>query len=345
MKKFSVAPILLTLSSVLMLQAPAHAGGDEWSKCAFLQNAPEKHVVVEGNTLWGISEKFLNKAWCWPKVWGQNEKNVKNPHWIYPGQTIYLEKLTGQLRLEGTPNKTANGLNGAVPTVSSEATSAFVSRTLVIEPEQLNETPRIMATRGGRVNLSRGDRAYVRGKIGEHKTFAVYRPASALKDPVTGEILGYEAKKLGSVELYRAGKAENEVHAFTVTQANDDFGIGDRLLHAPTEITTNFVPHLQAATIDARVISVPEDPAKAGENQIIPINRGKYDNIEVGSVLTLFREGLIVEDPTDEKKPVKLTDEEYGTLLIFRVFNKVSYGIVMDASDTVQIGDIVRSPD
>lgn len=352
MKKFSIAPIFLVLTSVFILQTSSQAIASNKTKCDFLLSAPDKHVVVRGNTLWGISEKFLENAWCWPKVWGMNIDQIRDPHWIYPGQIVYFDRATGQLRLGSTPNdirlspKIRSAMRGqeAVPTISIEAIAPFMSGALIVEESELNKTPRIMATQKGRVYLSLGDRAYVRGDLNEHTVFDVYRPGKALKDPETGEALGYEATQLGKVELHRESQAANEAHAFTVTQSEKELGIGDRLLHAPEKSITNFVPHAPDVKVDARVVAIQDGATHAGQNQIVPINRGKDDGLDVGSVLTLFRAGETVEDPTDEKRPVKLPDEEFGTLLVFRVFNKLSYGMVMDISDTVRVGDIARTP-
>ncbi|HVK94663.1 MAG TPA: LysM peptidoglycan-binding domain-containing protein [Noviherbaspirillum sp.] len=364
MKKFSTAALLLAL---------AHAGAvsateASVSRCAFLPNAPDQHTVVRGDTLWDISGKFLQHAWCWPQVWGMNREEIRNPHWIYPGQIVYLDRSTGRLRLGSpvggaesdvgvptvrlTPQVRTSIEQDAISAIPSNLIEAFLSRPLIVGEDELKNAPRIMATQEGRVILGKGDKAYVRGQLGADTLFQVFRPGTPLKDPITQAIIGYEAAYLGTTKLERPAHASDEAHVFNVLEVKQEMAVGDRLLPVPPTPLLNYMPHPPEKPVDAHIVSVYGGVSQAGQNQIVSINRGKKDGLDLGTVLELYRFGPTVTDRTEpgsfwsfRKKQVKLPDHQYGSLFVFRVFDNISYGLVMQVTDSVQIGDIAKSPE
>lgn len=360
MKKFSTIALLLALSSSVFA---ADEMNTPQTQCAFLPNAPDQHLVVTGDTLWGISQMFLEHAWCWPQVWGMNREDIKNPHWIYPGQIVYFDRVANRLRL-GQPTSTNAASSGGVQTVklSPQVRSSsiegnaitsipaniiepFLSQPLILEENELNGAPRIVAAQEGHVNIGKSEKAYVMGDLHGETMFQVYRPATALKDPVTKKIIGYEAAYLGTLKLVRQAKTDNEAHTFTAITTKQEMAAGDRLLPVPSKPMTNYVPHSPDGIIDARVVSIYGGVKQAGQNQTLTINVGSKDGIDVGTVLQLYRLGNIIADKTNNKAAVKLPDEEYGTLFIYRVFKNISYGLIMQVSDSAQIGDIVKKPE
>ncbi|MGB7479944.1 MAG: LysM peptidoglycan-binding domain-containing protein [Burkholderiaceae bacterium] len=366
MKKFSTAAraaafapfaVAALLAAVLAGAAGSAAAA---TQCAFRDNAPDRHLVVRGDTLWDISGKFLQHPWCWPQVWNMNREQIRNPHWIYPGQIVYLDRAAGRLRLAEPAGSGQAGAGevrlsprirstplaaDAIPAIPAAVIEPFLSQPLIVEENQLQGTPRIVATQEGRVFLGKGDKAYVRGALGDATDFQVFRPGVPLKDPVTKAVLGYEAAYLGSLKLQRAATEDNEAHTFIVTGAREEIGVGDRLLPTPLAPIMNYVPHAPATAVDARVVSIYGGVSNAGQNQVVAINRGRNEGIDVGTTLELYRFGQIIADRTDDKKPVKLPDERYGTLFVFRVFEHVSYGLIMQVTDSVQVGDVARSPE
>lgn len=363
MKKFSTAACILASTAALMCSvAPVHAAPGERpaalaGRCAFLANAPDQHVVVKGDTLWGISGKFLQHPWCWPQVWEMNREDIRNPHWIYPGQIVYFDRAAGRLRL-GRPTGSASanvrlspqvrisGLDDdAIRSIPAAVIEPFLSQPLIIEENEFKDTPRIVATQEGHVFLGMGDRAYVRGDLNGATQFQVFRPGRALKDPVSQKIIGYEAVYLGEMKLSRTGKTPDEADSFNVTVSKEEMGVGDRLIPLPPKPIINYVPHPPAQQVNARVVSVYGGVNQAGQNQIVSVNRGAEEGLDVGSVLELSRLGAVIKDKTDDKKPVKLPDERYGELFIFRTFRHISYGLVMQVSSPVQIGDTANSPE
>jgi len=365
MKKFSTAAraaASVSLAAALLAATLAGAAGSATAatQCAFRDNAPDQHLVVRGDTLWGISGQFLQHPWCWPQVWDMNREQIRNPHWIYPGQIVYLDRAAGRLRLAepaGSGQADAGDVRlsprirnqqlaaDAIPAIPAAVIEPFLSQPLIVEEDQLQSAPRIVATQEGRVFLGKNDKAYVRGDLGGASDFQVFRPGVPLKDPVTKAVLGYEAAYLGSVKLQRTARESNEAHTFTVVGAREEIGVGDRLLPTPLAPIMNYVPHAPAGAVDARVVSIYGGVSHAGQNQVVALNRGGDEGIDIGTTLELYRFGEIIADRTDDKKPVKLPDERYGTLFVFRVFKHVSYGLIMQVTDSVQVGDVARSPE
>lgn len=366
MKNFSTAALFLAFVSAVipvsaLSQTPANATSGT-ARCAFLPNAPDQHVVVRGDTLWDISGKFLQRPWCWPQVWDMNRDQIRNPHWIYPGQTVYFDRVAGRLRLgkdvggdnSGVPTvrlspqvRSTDAASDAITTVSFKSIEQFLTKPLIVEVDELNGAPRIVATQEGHVFLASGDKAYVRGDLQDHTTFEAFRPGKPLKDPVSKKIIGYEAMYLGALKVQRTSKVELEPHTLVVLTAKEEMGVGDRLIPTAPVPFINYVPHVPAQQTDARVVSVYGGVSQAGQNQIVAINRGSKDGVDIGTVLDLRRLGLMVPDRTvgNGRGLIKLPDEQYGELFIFRVFNSISYGLVMQVQDTVQVGDIATSPE
>lgn len=358
MKNFSTITLKLTAAPIFAALALLIAPNAQAASCEFLQNAPDQHAVVRGDTLWDISGKFLQHPWCWPQVWGLNRAQIRDPHWIYPGQIVYFDRAAGRLRLGnraalgGSPNvrllpgiRTERLDTDAVPTIAASIIEPFLSQPLVIEEDQFNDTPRIVAAQEGRVFLGKNDKAYVSGDLQGGTSFQAFRPGKPLKDPETKAVLGYEAVYLGTLKLQRAASAANEAHTFTVITSKQEMGVGDRLLPAPPTPIMNYVPHAPENLVAARIVSIYGGVTHAGQNQVVSINRGKNDGIDIGTVLELSRFGQLIRDPADKSKSIKLPDEQYGSLFIFRVFNKISYGLIMQVTDSVQVGDVVKSPE
>jgi hypothetical protein len=357
MKKFSTAARFLAFAFLFASAASYSATAAAAPRCEFLPHAPDQHIVVKGDTLWDISGKFLEHPWCWPQVWGLNRDHIRDPHWIYPGQIVYFDRVAGRLRL-GSP--TAGGLptvrlspqvrtealgKEAIPAIPAGLIEPFLLQPLIVEEDELKDTPRIVAAAERRVYLAKNDRAYVLGDLKGGTSFQVFRPGRPLRDPETKTVLGYEAAYLGTMKLDRAAQADNEAHSFTVVSSKEEMGEGDRLLPMPPTPIMNYMPHPPEQQVDARIVSIYGGVAQAGQNQVVTINRGTADGLAIGSVLQLYRAGRIIKDRTDGGKLVKLPDEQYGTLFIFRLFNRISYGLVMEVTDAVQIGDAAKSPE
>ena len=366
MKNFSTVSVRIAVAALFagVLAAPAQAAPQT---CNFRPNAPDQHLVVKGDTLWDISGKFLEHAWCWPQVWGLNKQEIKNPHWIYPGQIVYFDRKTGRLSLNKPGSDGAGGANGtlrlspqirteglgkdAIASISSDIIDPFLSQPLIVGANELAAQPRIVSGNEGHFYLGKDDKVYVRGNLNGGSSFQVFRPGTPLKDPDTGKVLAYEAVYLGTAKLQAEAKAPADVHTFIIASSKMEMGVGDQLVLAPPTAIRNYVPHQPDRPINGRVLGVYSGVTYAGQNQVISINRGSLDGVDVGSVLQLYNRGRVVKDPTaktgmlGQSAMIKLPDEESGTLFIFRVFKNISYGLIMQVTTPVEVGDVAKSPE
>jgi hypothetical protein len=366
MKNFSTVSARIAAAALFtgLLSLPAQAA----TVCEFRPNAPDQHQVVKGDTLWDISGKFLEHPWCWPQVWGMNKEEIKNPHWIYPGQIVYFDRLNRRLSLNKPGSGDGGAGNGtirlqpqirteglgvdAIASIPSTVIEPFLSQPLVVEADELKGAPRIVAAREGRMFLAKDEKVYVRGALKGGTSFQVFRPGTPLKDPVTGKLLAYEAVYLGTVKLNTEAKAGNDVHTFIVSDSKQEMAIGDLLMPAPPTAVRNYVPHQPEQAINGRVIGIYSGVTYAGQNQVVSVNRGTLDGLDVGSVLQLYTLGKTVKDRTASKgmfgmssTTVKLPDEQSGTLFIFRTFRHISYGLIMQVTEPVEVGDVAKSPE
>ena len=332
-------------------------------------NAPDTHVVQRGDTLWDISKIFLNRPWRWPELWGMNMDQIRNPHLIYPGQVLVLVKSNGRAMLrvaqptDGAPGNTVKLSprirselleNGAIASIPLHLIGPFLNEAIVMNADELASAPRIVATQEGRVMLSRGETAYVRGDLKGMRDFRLFREATPLKDPSSGEVLGYEAPFVGTAEFTRAGemrpvvdgKAGVEVPAsFRITAVRQEAAVGDRLAPLAQRDYSAYAPHAPTAPMSGQIISIYGEAITAGQNQIVSLNRGARDGVERGHVLALWRDGALTTDRTNGgKEAIKLPDERIGMLFVFRVFDRVSYALIVSAVDPVNRGDRFTQP-
>ncbi|MGN6525479.1 MAG: LysM peptidoglycan-binding domain-containing protein [Burkholderiaceae bacterium] len=329
-------------------------------------NAPDTYTVKRGDTLWAISRMFLKSPWRWPELWGMNLQQIHNPNLIYPGQLLVLEKIDGMARLKmgnviggndtvklSPTIRSESSETGAIAAIPMNAISPFLNDALVFDSDELAKAPRVVATQEGHVALARGDRAYVLGDLGDTRSWQLFREPKPLVDPDTHEVLGYEARYVGSADRVldgesRPGAGQEKVavpSTFVLTSTREDAEVGDRLAPATVRDFAPFVPHAPASPIGGTVVSLYGDQLSSGTNQIIAINRGARDGVERGHVLTLWHQGALTHDKSVEHGSlIKLPDEKVGTMMVFRVFDRVSYALIMEGTEPVLPGDRFSSP-
>lgn len=327
-------------------------------------DAPDSYTVKKGDTLWDISKLFLKSPWRWPELWGMNLDQIRNPHLIYPGQMLFLDKSGGRARLslarpvEGPNDRLSPRIRSepmigdAISSVPMHLIGPFLNDAVVFETDALNQAPRIVATQEGRVMLSRGETAYVRGDVSGARLWQLFRQPRPLTDIETGEILGYEARHVGSAELVAKPDESRPLAAgevspatFQITQLREEAGVGDRLAPLPAKDFNPFAPHSPRNNIAGHIISVYGDSLNAGQNQIVTLNRGLRDGMERGHMLALWRAGTRRTDPTDPNGAMLvLPDERHGLLFVFRVFERVSYALILNVKDPVRSGDRFTQP-
>ena len=330
-------------------------------------NAPDSHTVQPGDTLWGIYGLFLKSAWRWPELWGMNLQEIRNPHLIYPGQVLVLDKSDGRARLRlagsagGAPTNTVRLSprvrsqlmdNGAIAAIPLHLIAPFLTEAVVFNGNELEQAPRIVATQEGRVMVSRGETAYVRGDLGGARDFRLFRELVPLRDPITSEVLGYEGRFVGTAEVTRpgettavAGKPMIVPASFRVTSTRLEAIVGDRLSPVPQQELVAYVPRAPGSPVEGRVVSIYGDGLRGGQNQVVAINRGQREGLERGHVLALWRTGTVAVDKTTaDKAALRLPDERHGLLFVFRVFERVSYALILNVQDPVRAGDRFTQP-
>lgn len=341
MRKSIISAILLVgLLSTLPVQA---------NSIALRSDTPDHHVVVPGDTLWGIAAKFLEDPWRWPEIWGFNKAQLKNPHRIYPGDIVKLEITPHGTRLRIADEKATvklspkirgekNGIT-AIPSIPPAAIEPFLSKPIVIDSEKLKYAPYILGSSDGRVVLSTGHPTYVQNMPKDQgNTWQIFRPGKALRDPDAGnQILGYEATYLGDIKII----VFDDISTATITYATQEIQKGDRLVVAPDITFNNYAPHAPNQSINGRIISVYGGVTEIGKNAIVTLNKGSNDGLEMGHVLGVYRRS---HAQTLEGQHVTLPDERTGLVFVFRVFDKVSYALVMQSTNSIKMLDAVKSP-
>ena len=389
----------------------APADGSKVTMSDLQPNAPNEYTVVKGDTLWGISGRFLKDPWKWPQIWEMNRDQIKDPHWIYPGNVIRLDTSGGSPRLTigGADGSSSGGtqaqaeanvvtveprvrvepLQQAIPTIPGSVIGPFLSQPLVVESGALDAAPSILATQESRVIVGPGDTAYA-DRIGMSApvNWQIFRQGQTLVDPETGEVLGIEAKYLGDARVRRYGNPTT----LEITKAKQEINRGDRLAPARETAFPTYMPRAPDKPISARIMSVEEGVSELGQFQIITINRGTRDGLEVGHVLASYHRGNLVTPQGQvrdelvenswfagswwarlggETKPVpvvpdppgsayggdtskagatltgssiRLPDERNGLVIVFRVFEKMSYGLVVKATKPIYVGDLLLTP-
>ena len=351
MRKFTIFALLAAVLAATSLMA------QQRSDIKLQDNAPDRYVVMPGDTLWGIAAKFLKDPWRWPEMWRLNRDEIKNPHWIYPGDVIVLQrsKPEPELRMGDTVRlsprvRSEDTSKQAIPSIPPRVIEPFLTRPLVIEPDGLDKAPRIIAAQADRVNLGAGDVAYASG-IGEARVdslWQIYRPGKPLIDPEGRKTLGYEAIFLGDCKVIRTG----DPATIQIFGAQREIGKGDRLVAAGPLTLNHYAPHAPAVSVQGRIIATRDGLRETGPQNVVTLNLGKSNGLEPGHVLALLRLGRTNLETTPSRKwfgadnveATKLPDERYGLVFVFRVFDQVSYALVMSASRPVLIGDVVATP-
>jgi hypothetical protein len=344
-------------------------------------DAPDRHIVVKGDTLWDISGKFFKDPWKWPHIWGLNKDIIKNPHWIYPGDVIFLDRSSGTLRIgqtdaSGTTSPgvaketarpsdvgtaTASEATGvvrlsprvrdlasdhdAIPSIPANAIEPFLTRPLVIEKGALKGAPELIGAREGRVVLGNDDTAFIKGLPSDKgDKWQIYRPGKTFLDPDTDEVLGIEAIYLGNAEVTNFA----DISTIKINHSIQEIYAGDRLVVPAIEEVSTYLPRAPESNISARVISVYGGVSQAGQNTVITLNKGKRNGLENGHVLALYHKGEVVTTGSkslfNSDNVYTLPDERYGLVFVFRVFDKVSYALVMQTKLPVQLLDRASTP-
>lgn len=339
------------------------------------ENAPDRYVVVKGDTLWDISGKFFKDPWKWPEIWGLNKDSIKDPHWIYPGDVVVLDPASktlhvGELvpsidatktdlmpsgdaspgvsndveKLSPKARLVASSLT-AIPSIPASLIGPFLAKPLVVEESELDGAPIVYGTLEKRALVSSGDIIYVKNMpVDKGDSWQIYRPGNEFIDPQSGENLGFEAIYLGDATVEKL----DDISTLRITNSVLEINKGDRLIQSSATLPNNYIPRPPESHISAQVISIYGGVAQGGQNSVVTLNKGRRDGIESGHVLALYHKGEYVSESGGFfswfGKRERLPDHRFGLVFVFRTFDKVSYGLVVETSLPVQLLDPVITP-
>lgn len=316
---------------------------------------PDTYVVESGDTLWDIASMFLRDPWYWPEIWQINPQ-VANPHLIYPGDILslaYLDDGRPVIQLERgsglverlSPRVRSEPLEEAIPTIPFETLRAFLSRSAVLDESQLETLPYILAHPDGLMG-SAGRNVYVRGTEAPAGTvFNVVHLGQPLVDPDDDSVIGYEGLYVGQGRMRRTG----DPSTLALTETAREALIGDYLLAEENITPITFLPRAPEEVVDGSIISVLDGVSLIGQYQVVVLNRGARHGLEPGHVLSVYQTGEVVRDPMRRRgqigEKVRLPDELAGTTMVFRTFDRMSYALVMEATNEIRVLDAVRNPE
>ena len=309
---------------------------------------PNEYVVQVGDTLWDIAGTFLKDPWYWPEIWYVNP-DIVNPHLIYPGDVLGLVYIDGQPRITNvrastyrmSPQARVTPLTESISSIPYEDIAAFLSSGVVLEKNQADSLPYLLETRGDHLIAAAGNEIYVRGITQDTPgvRFSVVHVGDPLYDPDDNRLIGYQGISVGEGRLRRGGDPATVALTDTKMEAKP----GDRLLPEEVDIPLNFFPRSPSSAIDGRIISVVGGVTQIGQYMVVVLNRGSSNGLSVGDVLTVFQTGEEVDDRFGGGT-VRLPEEEAGTVMIFKTYDRISYGLVMEATQAIHIHDTVRNP-
>lgn len=339
---------------------------------------PRQYIVKKGDTLWDIAAKFLKDPWYWPEIWYRNPQ-VENPHLIYPGDILTLIYVDGRPQIQvsrpaegedvvrrDTRETTGEGLKivkltptarrtsrqAQIPTIPADAIRQFLSRPNVVTKEEIDAAPYIVASDEAHLILGSDNRVYIRGDIDKEQVrYSIYRKGDAFEDPESGDILGHEVIYAGEARIDVYGNPATA----TITESNREILIGDMLMDTDaSEINYLFYPKIPAQEVEGQIISLFDAISGVASYQIVVINRGADTGIEVGHVLATYYKGGEARDKYLSRKKlgrgeadrmmVTLPNERSGLMIIFRVFDRVSYGLIVESSRVIRANDLVKNP-
>jgi nucleoid-associated protein YgaU len=313
---------------------------------------PDSYQVVKGDTLWDISSTFLKNPWLWPEIWHVNPQ-IENPHLIFPGDVLSLVYIKGEAKLvvkrgelsrtvKLTPEVRISPLQNAIPAIPLEKINAFLTRSRILDQDLMADAPYILAGSNKRIISAAGDRLYARGVFDKEETvYGIYRRGRVFSDPQTEEVLGLEALDIGGGKVVAL---DGDVATVAVNRSNEEIRLGDRLLaFEERQVTATFFPSSPESKVSGVLMAVEGGVSQIGTMDIVALNKGERDGLEEGNVMAIYKAGEVARDRVTEEL-IQLPDVKAGLLMVFRTFDKMAYGIVVDASQPLSVMDKFKNP-
>lgn len=367
MKSFFLIGLLLNSCFITMSYA---------DEIALTQNPPEKYVVVKGDTLWDISGKFLKHPWQWTELWKQNAQ-IKNPHLIYPNDTIYFQIVDGKPKLSLTHFETVaqtdkpcvlkpsdyekgretflldknnkvlpcireSELEKPIHLIPHDKIATFLTSPKVVSQEELDNAPYVVGFHEGHLMAGTGDKIYVKNLVNTTAgTYTIYRAGETYYAPHNHDILGIEAIYMASATLAKEGDPATLV----ITKGTHEIRTGDRIMPSPEiENTLSFFPKPPEQPVDGHIVGVKDGMALIGLYSVVVIDKGSVEGLLAGHELTIYQKGKTIVNPIkDNDETLQLPDEVAGKIMVFRPFEHISYALVMKATHDIHRGDEVKT--
>lgn len=313
-----------------------------------------RHTVVKGDTLWGLAAQYLDSPWQWPELWEENG-DIDNPNLIYPGDVLLISPtsirairsvtLRSDLRtekLEPKIRRSESQRGNPITTIEPEAILPFIIQSIIIEPGELDKAAYVLQGTTDQIVLGKGSRFYARG-LSESNVpqYKIFRIGSPVVDPVTEELYGIEGVHLGNATFIGN---EDDISLLEVTRANQGIRPGDRLVPIEDPILLPYYfPRKPDTQIDTHIIKIPKGVHEAGRRDIVLITGGSADGLKEGHVLKIYSSRLERPDPVTGER-LKLPDLDVGTLIVFSIYENVSYAIIMESTGAIKVGDRASTP-
>tara|TARA_R110001583_G_scaffold2536_10_gene18284 strand:+ start:5891 stop:6979 length:1089 start_codon:yes stop_codon:yes gene_type:complete len=320
-------------------------------------NHPETYTVQKGDTLWGISSHFLNSPWLWPHLWEKNTQ-IQNPHLIYPGDVLNLIWIDGEPKLTRKPLKKLSPTprlqekSNAIPTIPLGAIEAFLSKDHIIDPTLLKGSPRLLGDAIGSPRFFEGDIFYAQGQYDKGKLYGIYRLGEVYQNN-KGENLGTELIFIGHSQVSKSPNVDStdQVTAHDLMRSSREARQGDLILPIPEyeSLPAYFIPQSVPKSIKGNILAALNNASAIGKWDIVVVNKGKQDNISIGSMFSISRssprllvaqDDIIYQEDGDAFEKIGdsnliLPPERIGELMVFKVYDKVSIAIIMRAKDVI----------
>jgi hypothetical protein len=333
-----IFPLLLSAAALLAGNAAAQ------SPVEVADDAPDTYTVVRGDTLWDISGRFLKQPWRWPEVWRLNRDQIRNPHLIYPGQVIFLDRSGPWLSIGRRlgdqklyPQVYSEPAAQPIPSIPLDVIEPFLVAPLVVDDEDLANSATIIANDDSRVVTGGGDTVFAKNVAADTDNWQVYRKAEPLIDPVTKEVLAYQAVHLGTARVTEHGAPAT----LQLVRTMEEVGPGDLMLPSDVPTVFSYVPRAPEGEVAGRIIAIHRGVEVTGTHNVVILNTGARDGMESGHVVALWRNRGSVKY---EGETIALPQQRYGLAFVFRVFDRVSYALVMHTDGQVTVGDNIRKP-
>ena len=364
--------VLLTLST-LTISLPTYA-----DVLKVRENAPQRYVVKKGDTLWDLSAIYLEKPWLWRKLWGWNPQ-IKNPHLIYPGDVLSLSydsqgnpQLTVNSKvIKLSPKiRTTTKSTQAIPTLPLRIIRPYISYEQSLDGEYLDNLPYVMGATSNSKSWLNGQKVYVSEPLDDSNTYAIYRKGQAYIDPETQQTIGFETALVATAEVMRQGDTQGNPATLYVTSSFTEIKAGDKVIPANEGqmLPVFFKISQPQGPIDATIIASPSNFREYSKYDIVVINKGHNAQAKVGNMLDIYhRSPTVVNDPdkpqyledasrfnkmlgsvfgesTDGSGTVRqMPKEKIGEMMIFKVYDNLSYAFVTTASKPIRVGDTTAS--